>query len=89
MIRIRALWAAAELCHRILHRYPLGMSTLQEMEAAAESLPSEQKQELLLFLAAPLRAEGSLPEARQFSTEQLAAWISQDEADMRRFRGGL
>jgi hypothetical protein len=33
------------------------MSTLVEIEAAADALPSEQKQELLLFLAASLRKE--------------------------------
>jgi hypothetical protein len=62
------------------------MSTLAEIEAAADALPPEQKQELLLFLAARLRAErGQLPESRAFSREQIAAWIDEDEADMQRF----
>lgn len=62
------------------------MSTLAEIEAAADALPPEQKQELLLFLALRLRAEGAgLPEPRKFSGEQMAAWIAEDEADMRRF----
>ena len=65
------------------------MTTLAEIEAAAEALPPEQKQELLLFLAARLRAQGAeLPEPREFSREQIAAWIAEDEADMRRFREG-
>jgi hypothetical protein len=64
------------------------MSTLAEIEAAAEALSAEQKQELLLFLASRLRAEGRLPEPREFSAEQVAAWVSEDEADMRRFNGG-
>jgi hypothetical protein len=38
------------------------MSTLAEIEAAVDQLPPEEKQELLLFLAARLREErGSLP----------------------------
>jgi len=65
------------------------MTTLSEIEAAADALPAEQKQELLLFLATRLRAgrEG-LPEPRRFSTERLASWVEEDEADMRRFREG-
>ena len=39
------------------------MSNLGEIEAAADALPPEQKQELLLFLAARLRAQGTrMPE---------------------------
>ena len=65
------------------------MSNLAEIEAAADALPPEQKQELMLFLGARLRAEGArLPEPRKFSPEQLAAWIKQDEADMQRFCEG-
>jgi len=65
--------------------YAADMSTLAEIEAAADALPSEQKQELFLFLAARLRAEGELPEPRRFSREQMSAWIAQDEEDMRHF----
>jgi hypothetical protein len=62
------------------------MSTLDEIEKAADSLPAAQQQELLLFLAARLRARGAeLPEPRLFSTEQLQAWMDEDEADLRRF----
>ena len=65
------------------------MSSLAEIEAAADALPPEQKQELMLFLAARLRVAGArLPKPRQFSREQTAAWIAEDEADMRRFREG-
>lgn len=65
------------------------MSTLAEIEAAADALTPEQQQELLLFLATRLRAQGaSLPESRKFSREQIAGWITQDEADMQRFREG-
>ena len=65
-----------------------GVSKLDEIEAA-ESLPPEQKQELMLFLATRLRAQGAvLPEPRKFSREQMAGWIAEDEADMVRFRDG-
>ncbi len=62
------------------------MSNLAEIEAAADALPAEQKQELMLFLAARLRGQGGrMPEPRMFSREQTAAWIAEDEADMQRF----
>ena len=65
------------------------MSKLEEIEAAVESLPPEEKQELMLFLATRLRAQGvKLPEPRKFSSEQMAAWAAEDEADMTRFRDG-
>lgn len=60
------------------------MSTLAEIEAAADALPPEQKQELILFLAARLRADGAkLPPPRKFTMEQMAAWIAEDEAEKR------
>ena len=56
---------------------------------AAGSLSPADKQQLLLFLAASLRsARRHAPEPRLFVREQLAAWIDEDEADMRRFREG-
>jgi hypothetical protein len=62
------------------------MSTLSEIEEAADALPAEEKQELLLFLAARLRAQGvARREPRQFTREKIDSWIEQDEADMRRF----
>ena len=65
------------------------MSTLAEIEAAADALPRDEKQQLLLFLAARLRAQGGrLPPPRQFTGEQLNVWIEQDEAEMKRFRDG-
>jgi hypothetical protein len=65
------------------------MSTLAEIKAAADTLPPEQKQELLLFLVTRLRAEGApLPELRKFSRQQIVGWIEEDEADMRRFNEG-
>jgi hypothetical protein len=67
--------------------YSSAVSTLSEIEAAADALTPEQKQELLLFLAARLRGQGAkLPEPRKFSREQVSSWMAQDEADMQRFR---
>ncbi len=63
------------------------MSTLLEIEAAADSLPVEQKEQLLLFLATRLRSAGAtLPEPDEFSREEIAEWIAEDEADMRQFQ---
>ena len=63
------------------------MTTLAEIEKAADVLPPDQKQELLLFLAARLRAAGArLPEPRKFSRAQISAWITEDEADLERFK---
>jgi hypothetical protein len=68
-------------------RHITGMSTLAEIKAAANQLPPKEKQELLLFLAVRLRKErGSFPEPRKFSREEMAAWIAEDEADMRRLQ---
>ena len=66
-------------------RHGEAVSTLAEIERAAEALPADQKQELMLFLAARLRADGArLPEPRRFSPEQVEAWIAEDEAELRR-----
>ncbi|MEO6753511.1 MAG: hypothetical protein ABIP85_17170 [Chthoniobacteraceae bacterium] len=65
------------------------MSTLAEIESATAALSSQEKAELLLFVASQLRAEGApLPEPRLFSPEQLQAWMDEDEDDMRKFRAG-
>jgi hypothetical protein len=65
------------------------VSKLDEIEAAAESLAPEEKQQLMLFLATRLRGQGvRMPEPRKFSREQMAGWIAEDEADMRRFQQG-
>ncbi|MGH9639961.1 MAG: hypothetical protein ACRD3Y_07870 [Bryobacteraceae bacterium] len=61
------------------------MTTLPEIEAAADALPLQQKQELFLFLAARLRADATqLPAPREFNREQIDAWIADDETGMRR-----
>ena len=66
------------------------MSTLVEIEAAEDQVLPEEKQELLLFLATRLRSErGNLPEPRKFTKEEMAGWIAEDEADMRRLREAM
>jgi hypothetical protein len=63
------------------------MVTLAEIECAAAGLSPAEKQELMLFLASRLRSEGALPpEPRTFASEEIAGWIAEDEADMRRLR---
>ena len=63
------------------------MSTLAEIEQAADTLSPEQKQELILFLAARLRAVGAqMPTPLIYSAEELASMIAEDGANMERFR---
>ena len=63
------------------------MVTLAEIESAVAGLSPAEKQELMLFLASRLRAEGApLPEPRTFTPDEIAGWIEEDEADMRRLR---
>jgi hypothetical protein len=63
------------------------MVTLAEIESAAAGLSPAEKQKLMLFLASRLRDEGApLPEPRTFMPEEIAGWIYEDEADMRRLR---
>ena len=66
------------------------MSTLAEIESAADTLPPQEKQELILFLATRLRESGvKLPPPRKFSREQIATWIAEDEAEMQHLRQGV
>ena len=65
------------------------MSTLTEIEKAAESLAPQEKQELILFLVTRLRAGGAeLPPPRDIPKEQIEKWIADDEAGHRRFLTG-
>ncbi len=62
------------------------MSTLSEIEAAAESLVPQDQQKLLLFLATRLHAAGGvLPPPRDLPKVQIDKWIADDEAGYRRF----
>lgn len=61
------------------------MSTLAEIESAAEALTVAEMEELLLFIATYLRrARQSAPQPRVFSPEQIREWIAEDEADLKR-----
>ena len=61
----------------------LSMSTLLEIEKAAEMLPSDQW-ELFGFLLTKLRMDGPpLMVTRIFSAEEMNAWMDEDEADLR------
>jgi hypothetical protein len=60
------------------------MSTLAEIEAAVEGLTPREWRERLRFLAARPSMCGT-PVPREFAKEQMAAWVMEDEADMRRF----
>jgi len=65
------------------------MSTFAELEKAVDSLSPEDKQRLLVFLAARLRAEGQpTPPPRTFTQEQIKAWIEEDEEDGRALEQG-
>jgi hypothetical protein len=64
------------------------MSSLAEIEAAADSLSPEEKEELLRFLAIRLRKERPQPAPRIYSDEELAAMLAEDEADGERLRQG-
>jgi hypothetical protein len=65
------------------------MQTLIDIEQVVQRLSAEQQTELLLFVAERLRSQGApLPEPRDFSEEQLRAWLDEDERAMDRFRAG-
>lgn len=67
--------------------YHSSMSTLTEIEAAIDRLPPGDKQRLLLYLAARLRAgSGEAPPPRRFGADQINSWITDDEAELKRFR---
>jgi hypothetical protein len=57
------------------------MTTLSEVEAAAESLTPEEKQELLRFLAIRLRGQHPPAKPRIYSDEEIAAMLDEDESD--------
>jgi hypothetical protein len=62
------------------------MSTLAEIETAADALPAAEKQQLMLFLASRLQAEGAIfPENTAPVREAMGDWMAEDEAAMRRF----
>jgi hypothetical protein len=64
------------------------MSTLIEIETAADSLSSAEKEELLRFLAIRLRKDRTVPQPRLYSDSELATMLAEDEAAGERFRQG-
>ena len=65
------------------------MGTLAEIEAAADGLSESQPQELLLFLAARIRAKKlPMPAPRTYTRQQIQSWIAHDEMEMREFNEG-
>ncbi len=62
------------------------MSTLTEIEAAADTLSAEEKEALLRFIAMRLRQERVSPEPRIYAVEEVATMLAEDEADGTRFR---
>ena len=64
------------------------MSTLAEIETAADSLSTEEKEQLLRFVAMRLRKDRAMPEPRIYSDAELAAMLAEDENDGERFRQG-
>jgi hypothetical protein len=63
------------------------MSTLLEIEQAAEKLPVKEKTELLRFLLriVPVN-QADLPQPRVFAKEEIQGWLDEDEVSMRRLR---
>lgn len=67
-------------------RYTSAMSTLTEIEDAADTLSSDDKEALLRFLVMRLRKERALPEPRIYTDDEMAAMLAEDEADGTRLR---
>jgi hypothetical protein len=64
------------------------MSTLAEIEAAADALPPDQKQKLIRFLTSRLNGEASAEEQADLAAFSGAIHLSQDPlAWQRRVRG--
>jgi hypothetical protein len=65
------------------------MSSLLEIEEAADVLPIEEKKELVAFLLTRLRGGGDeLPPVRDISKETIDRWVADDEKGYKRFLAG-
>ena len=65
------------------------MSSLLEIEEAADVLPIEEKKELLAFLLTRLRGVGdNLPPVRDIPKETIDRWVADDEEEYRKFLAG-
>ena len=62
------------------------MSSLLEIEEAADVLPVDQKKELVAFLLTRLRGVGDeLPPVRDIPKETIEAWVADDEEGYKKF----
>jgi hypothetical protein len=62
------------------------MSSLLEIEEAADVLPVDQKKELVAFLLTRLRGVGDeLPPVRDIPKETIDAWVADDEEGYKKF----
>jgi len=65
------------------------MSSLLEIEQAADVLPVEQKKELVAFLLTRLRAaDDELPPVRDIPKETIDRWVADDEEGYKNFLAG-
>ncbi len=62
------------------------MSTLVEIETAADSLSPEEKEQLLRFLAIRLRTERLQPALRIYTDHEVATMLAEDEAEGEQLR---
>jgi len=66
------------------------MSTLAEIEEAAEVLPVDQKQQLVAFLLTTMRKDGVvLPPLRDIPKATIEKWVEDDEEGYRKFKAGV
>jgi hypothetical protein len=66
--------------------YRIAMSSLLEIEEAADVLPVEKKKELLAFLLTRLRGGGDeLPPVRDIPKSTIDKWVADDEEGYRKF----
>ncbi len=63
------------------------MTTLAEIETAADALSVTDQQQLMLHLASRLHSQGEpLPESPSAPSKRIGDWMAEDEAAMRRIR---
>ncbi len=69
--------------------YDVFMSSLLEIEEAADVLPIEEKKELVAFLLARLRVAGDeLPPVRDIPKSTIDKWGADDEEGYKKFLAG-
>ncbi len=63
------------------------MTTLAEIEIAADTLSVTEQQQLMLYLASRLHSQGEpLPQNPSIASGGIGDWMAEDEAAMRRIR---